>query len=369
LLPNSDTEENGYLAKEGVSIPMELAPSRRVPVVALSIDGGGIRGLIPAHLFTQIEFKTGYKMWQLADLIAGTSTGGILALGLSTMDETEQDACFAAHDLLHMYREQGDIVFTPKPFSLGSLARAKYKERPFYQLLSSYFKDSTLSKSMTDVVVTSFDIGRKKPKFFKSYAGAKDPHHDFFRRDVARATSAAPTYFKPAKIFSLPDQYNDRLGIDAIDGGMCANNPALCAFSEALYLYPDATDIIIASFGTGHATVPLRYHDAKKMGAVGWGMQIANITIDGPADVVDYQMNQISKTFSGRVQYFRFQTELQKANAAMDNVSADNLTTLEHRAEEIARTPKFNEFIQLLQSLPLTPERRTLRSRIAEENQ
>jgi patatin-like phospholipase/acyl hydrolase len=342
------------------TVPRGIAPQRRIYVVVFSIDGGGIRGIIPAFLMELIETKVGKPISQIVDLIAGTSTGGILALGLSTLNEEERGSRYSARDLFQLYLHHGPTIFTRRKANLSGLRGAEYKTGPFEDLLNRYFKETTMADSAMNVLVTAFDVERTKPKFFKSYTAAQDPNHNFFRKDVARATSAAPTFFKPKKLHSMPNRFGDHVEICAIDGGMCANNPAMCAFSEALRLYPTATDIILGSFGTGHATVPLLHEKACQMGLVGWAQNITDITIDGPAAIVDYQLNQLQIAFGGRLRYFRFQIEIQKENARMDDVLSKNLTILRHRAEELARTPSLIQFIDLLQMLPSVQERQRM---------
>jgi patatin-like phospholipase/acyl hydrolase len=342
------------------AIPRGIAPQRHIYVVVFSIDGGGIRGIIPAFLMEAIEAKVRKPISQIVDLMAGTSTGGILTLGLSTPNEEEGGSRYSARDLFQLYLQHGSVIFTKRKANFSGLRGAEYKTKPFEDLLNRYFGETTMANSTMNILVTAFDIERTKPKFFKSYTAAQDPNHNFFRKDVARATSAAPTFFKPKKLHSVPNSFGDRVEICAIDGGMCANNPAMCAFSEALRLYPAATDIILCSFGTGHATVPLSHEGACQMGLVGWAQNITDITIDGPAAIVDYQLNQLQVAFGGRLQYFRFQIEIQKENASMDDVSSKNLTVLRHRAEELARTYSFMQFTDLLQTLPPMQERRRM---------
>ncbi|MDR2416969.1 MAG: patatin-like phospholipase family protein [Holosporales bacterium] len=331
------------------------APSRETPVVIFSIDGGGIRGLIPAYVLARIEEITGRPISRLANLIAGTSTGGILALGLTVPEQGNPR--FSARDLLRLYQEQGNRVFSKRRANFGGVLKAKYKSGPFEELLASYFGETTLADSLTHTLVTGFDIERQKPKIFKTSSARADALRNFLMRDVARATSAAPTYFKPAKISSTPNSSGDRQEIVAVDGGLCANNPALCALCEARLLYPDASEYIVISLGTGRATVPLFYRDARDMSILGWGMRIPGILIDGPADLTDHLMRVSGDLPQERLRYRRLQVELQAGNAAMDDISSQNIATLLHRAEAITGTSSFQDVVRLLGCLPDALER------------
>ncbi|MDR1266993.1 MAG: patatin-like phospholipase family protein [Holosporales bacterium] len=346
-----------------------VQPEVRVPFVVFSFDGGGIRGLIPAYFMTFLEANLEMRTHQFVDLLAGTSTGGLLALGLATPDENGQNARYHARDILHLYKTRGPTIFTKRFANFGGLRNAAYESESFEGVLQELFGDIPLSGSLTRTLITSYDTERSKPVVFKSEKARQNPQYDFAMRDTARGTSAAPTYFPPAEAFSRADQYGDHMRICAIDGGMFANNPSMCAFSEVLHHYGDLVDVLLVSVGTGRATVPLPYVEARDMGLIGWAKRLAGIAIDGPAIAVDYQLRQISQSFGGHLRYFRIQTELQRENAAMDDVSPQNLATLEHRAEEMVRSSSVSRVLSLLRSLPPQEERQAfLQRRLAARN-
>jgi hypothetical protein len=275
-----------------------------------------------------------------------------LSLGLSVPD-SERNARFSAHDLSFIYREQGHRVFSKRSMNFFGLRNSKYRSGPLENLLEEYFGETALAEALVPVLVTSFDIERKKPKIFKSFSARQDAFRNFLMKDVARATSAAPTYFKPAEIFSMANENGRRQKIVAIDGGMCANNPSFCALCEAHLLYPNAAEYIIVSLGTGCATVSLM--GAENMGLLEWGIELPSLLIDGPADITDHLLGSLSNIPQERLRYFRLQVELQRDNAAMDNVSPQNIATLLHRAETITGARTFQDLVQLLRGLPMEP--------------
>ena len=193
----------------------------------LSIDGGGIRGIIPATVLSEIERRTGRHVAELFDVIAGTSTGGILACGLTLPDSAGHPARTAA-ELVRMYVDEGPRIF-PHEFlgRIRSLVDEKYPQKGIESVLQTYMGDAMLSDTLTEIVVTAYDIERRRPFFFRSARARADARYDFPLRMVARSTSAAPTYFEPFLLpakppdghYALdrkePDQPFDEAGTDA----------------------------------------------------------------------------------------------------------------------------------------------------------
>src|SRR4051812_35242238 len=166
-------------------------------ITILSIDGGGIRGIIPAMMLARIEERTGMPTHQLFDLVAGTSTGGIIALGLTKANEAGGNQ-FAASDLIELFERDGPTIFPHGLFSrlrgLDGWTDERYDAIGIEQVLKRLAGDARLKDALTKVLVTSYDIERRDAIFFKSWRAKDDPAFDFAIRDVARATSAAPTY-------------------------------------------------------------------------------------------------------------------------------------------------------------------------------
>ena len=165
----------------------------------LSIDGGGIRGVIPAVLLEHIEKKTGKRIAELFDLIVGTSTGGILAIGL-TVPGARGVPKYSATEMLALYAERGTEIFARSFWrgvtSLGGALDENYDHRPLERILKEYAGDATLRDCVKPVVITSYDIERRQPYFFKTRKALRTKDRNHFLRDAARATSAAPTFFR-----------------------------------------------------------------------------------------------------------------------------------------------------------------------------
>jgi predicted acylesterase/phospholipase RssA len=297
-------------------------------IKVLSIDGGGIRGIIPALVLAEIEKRTARPIAQLFDLIAGTSTGGIVALGLS-IPKTPAQPLYTGLQLSEMYERDGARIFScPRLHTLaacGNLRRAKYPAAGIEKVLLEYFGHSRLRDAATDLLITGYEIERSFPFFFRSAIARERADYDFPAREVARATSAAPTYFEPMKLPSgtFTDHYT------LIDGGVFANNPAACALVEARTTHADATDFLVVSLGTGELTRCLPYDQAKNWGAVRWAMPVLDLVFDGVSRTVDYQLRQLMPAAEGDCQrYYRFQTTLDHRNHGLDDASPANITAL-----------------------------------------
>lgn len=301
----------------------------------LAIDGGGIRGIIPAILLAHIESITGRPIATLFDLVAGTSTGGILALGL-TIPKISGGPLHSAQNFVEMYQREGPKIFSRSLWrrivACNNLIEEKYCAAGIEAVLTDYFGESRLADATTDVLVTSYEIERGFPFFFKSSHARERPSYDFPARLVARATSAAPTYFAPMKLPSATntDYYT------LIDGGVFANNPAACALVEARATHPEASDLLVVSLGTGALNLSLSYAEARTWGVARWAVPLLNIVFDGVSSTVDYQLRQLLPDNMGECQrYYRFQTTLDGHDHALDNTSSSNITALKGLAASL----------------------------------
>jgi patatin-like phospholipase/acyl hydrolase len=305
----------------------------------LSIDGGGIRGIIPGQVLVALEQKLqklsgdpNKRIADVFDLVAGTSTGGILTcLYLCPNGADPPRPRFSAEDAVELYLQHGDNIFDVSVFrsivSVGGLAEEKYSAAPLEQVIQKYLGDVTLSQLLKPCLITAYDITRRKAVFFNS--ADRGPGRDFYLRSVARATSAAPTYFEPANIESL-----DRTVLPLIDGGVFANNPAMCACVETFGFDENLTvaDIRLLSLGTGATDVAYHYSEVKHWGKIEWAMPMFDILMSGASETVDYQMELLFQSVGRQAQYLRIQPNLADdpdVDSAMDNASEGNMTALQ----------------------------------------
>jgi predicted acylesterase/phospholipase RssA len=310
----------------------------------LSIDGGGIRGIIPAIVLAELERATGKPVSETFDLVAGTSTGGILALAL-TMRGDDGGPAWSAERLIALYEDEGSNIFKRSVWdqiqSGGGLLDQKYPPEGMQEAFRTYFGEARLSEALTDVLVTSYEIEQRTTFFFKSSKARDDPREDFLMRDAAQATSSAPTYFEPMRLErEKPLPY-----AALVDGGVFANNPAMCAYAEALKGEGEG-EVLLVSLGTGELTRPLPYDQAKDWGLIEWAKPIIDVVFDGVSDATDHHLWQIL----GSDNYFRFQTKLDHASDDLDDARLENIHLLKQEAEELLRDER-NPFETLVTRL------------------
>jgi patatin-like phospholipase/acyl hydrolase len=309
----------------------------------LSIDGGGIRGILPGqilvHLESYLQTQSGNPSLRLADcfdLIAGTSTGGILTCIYLLPDLSSRPVNgkhrpkFSAQDAVDLYLNYGDDIFTVPLFkriaSLGGLTDERYPSTVIEKTLSQYFGDTRLSQLIRDCAITSYDIAEREVVVFNSRDNreGKRPDKEFFVRDVARATSAAPTYFEPANIIA-----GDRSVRPLIDGGVFANNPSLCAYAELATSAKGIEDVALLSIGTGGVEKSFSYSETKNWGALGWVKPLIDITLSGVAEAVDFQLGKLYEAAGRSKQYVRINPKLgANTSADLDNATIPNMRRL-----------------------------------------
>jgi predicted acylesterase/phospholipase RssA len=305
------------------------------PLTVLALDGGGIRGVIPAMVLAEIERRTRARIAELFDLIAGTSTGGILALLLAKPARGGKPQ-FAASDVVELYEKEGRRIFDRSLWhrfiALENLLDEKYPADGLEAVLDRYFGGAMLSQAATEVLVTAYELETREPWFFARWK-ARDATRkgwDFPMKDIARATSAAPTYFEPYEL----ERTRPPGGL--VDGGIFANNPAMCGWVEARKLHPETDDVLVVSLGTGQHTRPIHYKDAKTWGLAKWAQPVLACVFDGVSDTVDHQMQAVCVDGpDGKPRYYRYQTELDSAMDDMDNATRTNILALERKAQEL----------------------------------
>lgn len=253
----------------------------------LSLDGGGIRGIITAIILQRLNAEVELTGWlDSTDLIAGTSTGGLLALGLSYGMQPEF--------IRNVYETKGAEIFDDSWLDnlvdLGKIAGADYDTKNLERVLRTLFGKTTLAQLKRRVLITAFDLDNEskkkssrtwKPKLFHNFPG-DDSDGSELAYKVGLYTSAAPTYFPSV------DGY--------IDGGVYATNPSMCALAQSqdsdFKGRPSLADVVLLSLGTGTS---LLYIEGKELdwGYAQWAKQLISLMLDGTSGIADYQCKQI----------------------------------------------------------------------------
>jgi uncharacterized protein len=308
----------------------------------LSIDGGGIRGIIPA-MFIQ-ALLGGRKAQDAFHIIAGTSTGGIIACGLAKPDPV------SLQGIIDLYVEHGGEIFKK---GVGELAHyihgPRYKPTALENYLASELGSTYLSEVQNvELLVPSYAIGLPKadppgttcaPMFFRSWQarglllgeGATSNEYDFKLDTIARATSAAPTFFPPATIVNKAGQ-----SFTMIDGGVFANNPTICAMVEAYHLY-HSKKFLVVSVGTGSQPARIDTSAAAHWGDIFWALPIMSIFQDGSSQTVSVETAELLGDY-----HWRFDVSLatktpdgETVNTSMDDASSANIKALVDKAKQM----------------------------------
>ncbi|MCO6492855.1 MAG: patatin-like phospholipase family protein [Phaeodactylibacter sp.] len=341
--------------------PQAVARPQSKKVRILSIDGGGMRGIIPAtviwHLEQRLQEKTGDKDARISDyfdFFAGTSTGGILVCTYLIPDARQPGRPrFDARQSLAMYLDnRGCGIFARswyrKLTSLMGLIDEKYCSGNLEKALKKCLGERVrLSHFLKPCLITAYDIKNRRAKFFTSADAQMDSNEDYKAWEAARATAAAPSYFQPACLptGSKPEEV-------LVDGGVFANNPALCAFTEARKTcfaqrsgdnsrpdHPAQQDMVIVSLGTGDAIKGYALDEVKSKGMVKWAKPIIDILMNASTDTADYQLQQMFDAQDGKEngRYYRLTPPLQGVDNAMDNIRPKHLQSLHQLALQYIR--------------------------------
>jgi patatin-like phospholipase/acyl hydrolase len=253
----------------------------------LSLDGGGIRGVLTTTILDRLEAANPGFLASV-DLIAGTSTGGILALGLA--------AGKSPGTMRKLYEDNGTKIFAQDliekliHIEIDQLVKASYSNTALKSALIEVFNQLTLDGLNKKILIASFDLDNLasgagkirswKPKFFHNFPGTGSDGAEVVV-DVALRTSAAPTYFPIYQGF--------------IDGGVVANNPSMCALAQAIHELnksQTAAQITLLSLGTGRSLDYLADQNSS-WGLAQWAPHLVSIMLGGSEGVADYQCSQV----------------------------------------------------------------------------
>jgi hypothetical protein len=313
-----------------------LDGARKRPFRLLAIDGGGIRGILPAMVLADLERRTNRPIIDLFDMIVGTSTGGLIALALACPGEDGRPR-HKARDLIRFYEVEGRRVFSRSVWhkirAVGNLADEKYPSSGM-DVLERYFGDCRLKDALCDVVVVlrlSDEAGDPRRYRRTDVLRAGTHHHRWAKRLLClgrrRAVRLQPgdvRLYRGAE--PLPRSRVDHAGL-------------------ARHRRADATPA---------------YDDVKDWGAARWAQPTFALMCDGVCDVVDYQLQQLLPSApDGMRQYYRFQARLDVGSDDMDDASSTNIRVLKLLAEDMlqanrATLRRLSE--QLLRWAPARPD-------------
>ncbi|OWM70904.1 hypothetical protein CDL15_Pgr014577 [Punica granatum] len=355
------------------SIPLQ-PPTYGNLITILSIDGGGIRGLIPGTILAFLESELqkldgeDARLADYFDVIAGTSTGGLVTAMLTNPDENNNNRpLFAAKDIKEFYLSQGPKIF-PQESSYRLLAPItriispvmgpKYDGKFLHELVKEKMGSRRLHQTLTNVVIPTFDIKNLQPTIFSSYEVKRKPEIDAMLSDICISTSAAPTYL-PAHYFETKDQEGNVREFNLIDGGVAANNPTLVAMGEVTKeIMGGSTDFfpiepmdyrryLVISLGTGSKKEEGKYSAkaAARWGVLGWltsggGTPLVDIFMQASSDMVDYHLMSVFQALHLEDNYLRIQDDTLSGDlASVDVATEKNLDDMVKVGEALLKKP------------------------------
>lgn len=285
----------------------------------LAIDGGGIRGIYASHILERIQVELDVLFHEEFDLIAGTSTGAIIAASLAFG--------IPVKEVTDLYKTQGHLIFKRKAWSFGGKLFAKYSSEHLRSVLVGIFGDATLSDAKTRLIIPATDIGDGGVHVFKSFYDERFVRDkNVLVVDAILASCSAPAYFPPAIVGPY------RLA----DGGLWANNPSLVAITEALTrLNVDRGDIRLLSIGTGVGRNYYPLGQDKKM----WGF----LTGWGVAKFISMILNLQASTATNVTKLLLEKNQFLRINFESDNsLDLDDLSLIEEMLRKADKDFTYN---------------------------
>lgn len=315
----------------------------------LSIDGGGIRGIIPGMVLTYLEAtlqkQSGNKSARIADyfdFVAGTSTGGILACVLLCPENPgSKRPKFTAEQAVNLYIENGDKIFYPlnsltKFLANYGLRDERFKSKGFEEIMEKYFKKTKLSDLLKPCLIAAYETELRQTYFFGKHKAVNYPKsRDYYLYDVCRATSAAPSYFEAARVTSIG-------GVEHsfVDGGIFANNPSLCAYAEVRKAEdePRAQDMFVFSIGTGSTKRSYDFESIRNKLAAAMIPALIDMMMSGVSETTHFQLKKMFEAVNRPHQYVRIEPEnLNNVNEDMDDASIKNMRDLQTLGDATAQ--------------------------------
>ncbi|KAG2381131.1 hypothetical protein LR48_Vigan11g164300 [Vigna angularis] len=317
----------------GFSIQKQPPSNNGKLITILSIDGGGIKAIIPATVLDYLDkaLKAKDPTADLADyfdVMGGTSTGSITTAMLATpsLDDPTRPA-YTPAQILDFYKLNGPRIFNPSRPGNGPL----FDGEGLHGAASEALKETRVGEALTNLVIPAFDIKKQKPFVFSSYKLEKVPYLNAFLSDICISTSTAPTQFPPYYF------ENNGVEFNLVDGGEAAVNPTQIVVSEVLQQNEDP-EILVLSLGTG-ATEIEEIYDADQ--AATWPKQtwaVIDTNFQGRAytAITEYYLSSIFSGFQSRNTYLRVQEyDLNPDLSDPVNVTKASLDGLEETGKQL----------------------------------
>ncbi len=301
----------------------------------LSLDGGGIKGVMTTRLLSWMEKRLqqlasdpNARLLDFFDFFVGTSTGGLMLACYLMPSKDGKSSFFTAQGVEDLYLATGDEIFSlniwEKILRGHGMTSAKYPAASIEKVLNKHFGDMKLDQLLKPCLITSYDLSTNTRLFFRQHRAQKQPKNNFYLRDICRATTSAPTYFPPVSIKSMTKQ--EYL---CIDGGIFAHNPSIFGYAELRRLDNEAgaRNMLMFSIGTGEFLDKFDEKEVKSWGKLEWYRPLVALMSNGHTGNTDFQMEMIFREHSDH--YLRVDPNLtNKQTSSLDLATKENIDNL-----------------------------------------
>ncbi len=336
-------------------------PERQIRI--LSLDGGGVRGVVEARILMRIEEQTGRPVTELFDLIGGTSVGGLLATMLTIPknpeDPSDKTPLYSAAEIFSLLYQNKIDIFKPSWFSLGGLLGPKYQSKHYVNELKRYMGDLSMSQSVCPTVVFAYNTEMQRIDALSSW-----DTKSYTKVDAVASTTAAQTLFHPHTM-TVVDNAKGSLPVTYTytDGGTGVNNPAALLLGKALNLFPEGKNFEVLSIGTGSFNTPIYYDQVKSAGLLAWLPHFSNVVFNSQQssftllleDMLNAKgVNGKSQNVRGGGQYLRWNPPLNLDQSSMDDMSSQNIRGIVQATDMylVAHKTEFDTYVNgLMQTL------------------
>lgn len=299
----------------------------------LSICGGGIRGIIPAHVLKYLEQTSKKPIAELFDVIVGTSTGAVASVVL-TLPGIDNRPRYSTQDLIDFYNKEGKKIFyNPwyhRLLTLDGLIGPKYMTSSRYEVLKKYIGSAYNDQLLNNIVIPTYAIEEEKPVLFFNWQSTKAEDANYAVVDLLMSAISPPGLF-PSVVFG---DKGKRFVL--VDGAVYANNPELAASLIAMSLYPNKKYILV-SLGTGSTDAILPSLNTVDWGLFQWSKNIISLLVNSNMKFNEFILQ---KLFPFPLAIYHFDTKLGGYDVSLDNVSQKNIRKLNKKGKSLVSKSK-----------------------------
>ena len=319
----------------------------------LAMDGGGTKAIVPLVYLSYLEYQLNTPIVKIFDIMAGSSSGGILATALALphpedymLPREEKRPKFTVNEIMGLYLDMSRKVFDcnlgNSIKNLWGLLGPRYDSSRLSDFLDEEYDGTKARELLTEVMTTAYDLDKQAPSAFNSQS---DEHKDLLVKDLVMATTAAPTYFTPHNIKNM-GRY--------VDGAIFAPTPAIWLLMglERLFssqpedLAKEIENTTLVSIGTSSldSNVSKRYDGAENWGLIKWVLQVFEIFDDGVTDTIDKQISALLKDNSYRLDV----KVTDKEDLSLDSTDPERLSSLYELAKDSVFKPDYQDIRDLV---------------------